>query len=39
MSKKNNLKLTWQANLLFELLPCQFTKKCKNCRKERHKTH
>ena len=31
---KNNPKLTWQANLLFELLPCQLTKICKNCRKD-----
>ena len=31
---KNNPELTWQANLLFELLPCQFTKICKNCRKD-----
>ena len=25
--------LTWQANLLFELLPYQVTKTCQNCRK------
>ena len=31
---KNNPKLTWQANLLFELLSCQLTKICKNCRKD-----
>ena len=34
MHVKNNPKLTWQANLLFELLLCQLTKICKNCRKD-----
>ena len=34
MHVKNNPKLTWQANLLFELLPCQLTKIYKNCRKD-----
>ena len=31
---QNNPKLTWQATLLFELLPCQLTKIFKKCKKD-----